>query len=159
MQQTRETIALALFNQLKVISFDASASGGSPAQTFQTTARKGRIWTEVPDAAQPAMFLFQIGEVGSQKNYGLYKWHLHFWCLIYLKADASDADAGTTVETTINNVLDAIEKALQPVIGTINTLGLRGITNAWIDGQVSIDTGVLDQQCAIVIPITVEAGS
>ena len=153
MQQSRETIAVALFDLLKVISF------GDPPQTFQTTARKGRVWSDLPDAAQPAMFLFQVGETGSQPAIALYKWRLHFWCLIYLRADAADDGAGTTIETTVNAILDAIENTLQPIIGEKQTLGLRGVNNVWIEGEIIVDTGIIDQQCAIIIPLIVETGS
>lgn len=156
MNNPREIIAVALFNLLKDITFTGSpATGGG----FATTARAGRMWTDVPDAAQPAMFLFQVGQAATQKPaIALYKWEMRFWCLIYLRADPAQVDAGTTVETLMNAILDAFENALQPVKGEKQTLGGL-VNNVWIEGEIILDNGILDQQCAIIIPLMVQTGS
>jgi hypothetical protein len=42
-------------------------------------------------------------------------------------------------------------------MGERQTLG-GIVNNAWINGEVMIDTGILDQQCALLIPVDVETG-
>lgn len=155
MNNPRENIAVALFNLIKGITWAGSPATGSG---FAQASRVGKMWSDIPDAAQPAMFLFQVGEGAAQPAIGLYKWSLRFWCLIYLKADPSQADSGVTVETQINALLDAFESALQPIKGEKQTLGGL-VNNTWIEGEVVIDTGILDQQCAIIIPLIVQTGS
>lgn len=157
MNKPREDVAVALFNRLKGVQF--LGPDGQTLVGFQSTSRKGQMWDNVPPANQPSLMLFQVAEEGTQKQaIGLYKWTIKFWCLIYLRADATDADSGATVETQINSILDAIEKAMQPIIGEKQTLGGL-VNNAWIEGDVVVDTGIIDQQCAIVIPILAQTGS
>lgn len=144
MNVPREQISVALFNLLK---------GAYP---FAVAQRAGVMWDNVP--SQPAMFLFQVGESGTQASaIGLTKWRLHFWCLIYLRAQPQAVGQDDTIETTMNQILDAIESTLQPIRGEKQTLG-GIVNNAWIEGQIGVDTGILDQQCALIIPLMVETG-
>jgi hypothetical protein len=154
MNNPREAISVALFNLLKGITF------GSPPTPFQLAARAGRMWDAIPSGSQPAMFLFQVGETATQRtNIALYKWEMEFWCLIYLQADAAARDTtDVTEETQMNAIMDALEKALQPIPGEKQTLGGL-VNNVWIEGQVIFDTGIIDQQCAIIIPLKVQTGS
>ena len=156
MNVPREQIAVAVFNLIKGITFGSNMPGGG----FATSGRAGRMWSDLADAAQPAMFLFQVGETATQQRtaIGLYKWEMDFWCLIYLRADPAQVDAGTTVETAMNAILDALEKALQPITGEKQTLGWI-VNNVWIEGQIIVDTGITDQQCALIIPLKVQTGS
>ncbi len=146
MNVPREQVSIALFNLI------------SPAYPWKTAQRAGMMWQDVGSVGQPAMFVFQIGESGTQAQaIGLTKWRLHFWCMIYLRADAAQISQQTTIETQMNDILDKIEKALQPIRGEKQTLG-GIVNNAWIEGQIIIDTGILDQQCALIIPVMVETG-
>ena len=42
-------------------------------------------------------------------------------------------------------------------IGERQTLG-GIVNNAWIEGEVIMDTGILDQQLALMVPVSVECG-
>jgi hypothetical protein len=137
-----ESISVALFNLLE------------SAYAFKKTDRRGAIWGNVDVSDQPYMALIEQGATGVQNTtIGLEKWTLHYLVLVYLRADANPS---AVPATTINAILQAIASALQPISGK-QTLGAT-VNNTWIDGEVRIDTGILDQQCALLIPISVDVG-
>jgi hypothetical protein len=140
-----EKIAIALFNLLLTANF-----------SFASSDRRGMVWSNVASAQQPYMALIERGGSGVQNQaIGLEKWTLHFLVLVYIRADA---DPQTIPATQINAALKAIAEVMNgSPLGERQTLG--GIViNAWINGEVVIDTGILDQQCALLIPISVECG-
>ena len=146
-----EAISIALFNQLQ------TANGAGGAQyAFTSTDRRGQIPENVPAANQPYLGLIELGmsQVENQAQ-GLEKWLFHFRVLVYIRADATP---DTIPATEINKAMKAIVQAMRSnPIGERQTLG--GIVdNAWIEGQILIDTGVLDQQSALLIPIVVDCG-
>jgi hypothetical protein len=146
----RETVSVALFNLLK-----ATQIGGLPA--FQSTSRKAKVWSNTNQADQPAMFLIHSGEEAVQSQaYGLTKWMLHFEILIYARVDSNPN--GIPPDTTINAILDAIDAQMQSTPpGERQTLG-NVVYHSWIEGQILIDTGILDQQIAILVPVRVLTG-
>lgn len=153
MKVSRETVSAALLTLLGATQF--TIPGGSP-QTFQTVGRNAAIWSNVPAGDQPALQLIHSGEQVVQNTaYGLAKYALHFEVLIYARADASP---NAVADTMINAMLDAIDAQMQSTPpGERQTLG--GIVyHAWIEGEILIDTGILDQQVAILIPIKVLSG-
>lgn len=140
-----EAIAIALFNLLQTSSF-----------SFSTYDRRGKIWTDVPPTNQPYLALIQRGMTGVQDTaLGLEKWTLHFIVLVYIR---SDADPVTIPATLINTIIKAIAEVINSnPIGQLQRLGGL-VNNCWISGDISIDTGILDQQCAIVIPVSAQTG-
>jgi hypothetical protein len=149
MNVSREAVAAALFTQLA----GTKIGGVSP---FNTTGRRARIWSDLSPGDQPAMFLIHTGEQAVQNQApGLTKWMLHFEVLIYARVDPSPS---STPDTFINAILDALDAQMQTTPpGERQTLG-GVIYNAWIEGQIFIDTGILDQQIAILVPIRVMTG-
>lgn len=124
------------------------------AYPFKKSDRRGAIWSNVDIQDQPYMALIEQGATGVQDTtIGLEKWTLHYLVLVYLRADANPS---VVPATTINAILQAIANALQPISGK-QTLTAT-VNNTWIDGEVKIDTGILDQQCALLIPISVQVG-
>lgn len=140
-----ETISIALFNLLLTANF-----------TFQSSDRRGQIWSGVTPGQQPYLGLIEKGATGVQNSaLGLEKWTLHYLCLVYLRADANPE---AIPATQINAALQAIAEAINSVpLGEKQTLGGL-VLNTFINGEVFIDTGILDQQCAILVPIDVECG-
>lgn len=153
MNAPRETIAAALLTLLGATQF--TIPGGSPTK-FQTVGRNPQIWTGISAGDQPALFLIHTGEQLVQNQvYGLSKYTLHFEALIYARADASPA---AVADTMINVMLDAIDVQMQSMPpGERQTLG-GVVYHAWIEGEILIDSGILDQQVAILIPIKVLSG-
>jgi hypothetical protein len=146
---SRETISAALFALLQ-----GTKIAGNPA--FVTTGRRGRIWSDTTPADQPAMYLIHTGEMAVQNQaYGLTKWLLHYDILVYARADTNSTAAP---DTMINSILDAIDAQMLAIPpGERQTLG-GVVYHAWIEGQILIDTGIIDQQVAIMIPCKVTTG-
>lgn len=144
----RESIANALFALLSLATLN-----GVP---FTTYSRAAKIWSQVDNGQQPALYLVHTGETLVQKQpFGLTKYTFHFHVLIYLRGDA---DPSSIPDTLINEALQSIDNALQTTpVGEKQTLGGL-VENAWIEGDTLIDPGILDQQVVAVVPIKVVAG-
>lgn len=146
MNVPREQVSAALFNLLKT------------AYPWVKSARAAQMWDAVGSTNQPYMAVFAVGNEAKEQARALTRWRMKFVCLVYLRADQSQVDAGTTVETTINQIIDAVDAALVgPIKGERQTLGGL-VEHAWIEGEIFIDTGIVDQQCAILIPILASTG-
>jgi hypothetical protein len=161
----REPIANALFGLL------------SSAYGWKTKSRQAQIWSNVPN--QPAMFLIAPSEGDNQSDMALTEYKLKYMCLVYFEADPAPDGTGAHPypDTVINAILQAIEANLgtptgervqnlqvvgqQPVIlpgHSVAPTPVTNVINVWIDGVIDKDSGILDQQCAILIPITVLCG-
>lgn len=146
-----EAIAAALFALLE------TANGDGPNQfVFNSADRKGALPQNVTPESQPYLGLVELGmsQVENQAQ-GLEKWLMHFRVLVYIRADALP---GSTPATALNAALLAIVQAMRsgPTFERQQLGGL--VDNAWIEGDILIDTGILDQQCAMMIPIVVAVG-
>jgi hypothetical protein len=143
-----EVVSLALFILLGQAQF-----------TFQSMDRKGKIWSNVNITDQPYFALIERGgEVVQNQAIGLTKHTLHFLVLVYIRADADQSPSAPVPATQLNAAWKAIEGIMNSVpLGERQTLG-GIVNNAWINGPVMIDTGILDEQCALMIPIDVEVG-
>ena len=161
----REPIAQALFTLL---------AGAYP---WATKSRQAKIWTS--SDPQPAMYQIAPGEGDSQPEMALTEYRLNYLCLVYFKADPSpDGSAAHPFpDTVINAILQAIESKLgtpsgervqnlqvvgqQPVVTPGHAVAPTPVTNVincWIEGRIDKDSGILDSQCAILIPIVVLCG-
>lgn len=146
MQASREAISQALETQL------AKAKNAYP---FKTVSRRARIWTNVTSAEQPVIFLVKVSEAIDQSTWGAPRYRLKYVVLCYLRADAAP---NLVPEVEINKVLDAVDVTLLGTPpGEKQTLG-GVVENCWIEGDVMIDTGILDQQIVIVIPVSILTG-
>jgi hypothetical protein len=151
-----ETIAIALFNQLQTANGTGTQENGAAQFNFQSTDRRGQVPENMPGANQPYLGLVQLGfsQVENQAQ-GIEKWLLHFRVLVYIRADASPE---AIPATQLNAALLAIVNAMRSVpYGERQTLGGL-VDNAWIEGDVLQDTGIIDQQMALMIPIIVDVG-
>ena len=140
-----EQIANALFILLGQANFP-----------FASMDRRGKIWGNVPPANQPYLALIESGAgIVQSQTWALEKWTLRFTVLIYIRADAT---ASAIPATSINAALQAIVEVMRNVPPDMpQTLGGLAVS-AWIEGEVMIDTGILDEQCALIIPIKVLTG-
>jgi hypothetical protein len=141
-----ETIEAALFALLQENTYP-----------FATYDRRGQLPENVPAANQPYLGLVHLADVQVENQaQGLEKWLMHFRVLVYIRADASPT---AIPATEMNKALQAIVQVMRssPPIGERQTLGGL-VDNAWIEGTVLRDTGILDQQCALLIPIIVDTG-
>jgi hypothetical protein len=143
---SRETVGQALQAQLAKVK---------NVYPFKTVSRRARIWTNVTPAEQPAMFLVKVRETFDQATWGAPRYRLSYLALCYLRADAAP---NLIPEVEINKVLDAVDGTLLGTPpGQKQTLGGM-VENCWIEGDIMIDTGILDQQIVIVIPVSIVTG-
>ena len=122
--------------------------------------QRARVPDDIPANQQPAMFLIKPKEVWNQTSgdFTMTTYRLQYFLLVSTRAAGTPEDSGSTAENILDNILDAIDTALQsPRKGEPQTLGGL-VTNCWVEGQVDIDTPVLFEQCAIWLPITVVVG-
>jgi hypothetical protein len=158
-----ENIANAL---LALLTAATASAGSSPFAWAQPPSRAAKIWGNVDPASQPCMFVIGVGgTIGQTAGYGTSKGCHHFNILVYMRADADTL--GTIPETQLNAAWVSIINAMMTDPATGNTfllpgkpqnLGLAYVANAWIEGDWFMDTGILDQQMALVIPIKVTVG-
>ena len=146
MNVAREAVAEALYNLLAATQVNNQAA-------FKSSSRKAKVWSNTNNSDQPAMFLIHTGEQVLQNQvFGLPKYLLHFEILIYARADANPS---VTPDTLINGLLDAIDAQLQSKPpAERQTLG-NLVYHAWIEGEILIDTGIIDQQIAVLVPVKV----
>jgi len=108
---TREPIYAALFAKLAGI-------GG-----FNTTSRRARILSDVPQEEQPALFVYQVNEMVNTVP-SLESVHT-------LKADVIvyvwEEDESVSPSIKLNPLIDAIENALAPEMLTNNKQTLGGL--------------------------------
>lgn len=144
----REAILGALFALGQSIQWD------SPARGWVTTSRRVKLFSDVPDELQPALFQAEHGEVTSQTSNMPYKWVLKAEWIIY-QCTGNDPNAVPAIEN--NKILDAVQAAFAPQPSDPgypkrNTLGGL-VHHCYIDGSVFKDPGDIDNQGMMVIPI------
>jgi hypothetical protein len=157
----REPIAVALFNLLKGITYNDGTS-----HTFATASRRAKIEANSDIGEQPAFYLIANEEQNTQEDMGLTLYrYLKYVALFYFKA-SDDWNSPPLPDTTINAILQAVETAL-PVNGSLQDLrGAPGanytwpnnVINVWIEGTIVKVGGIVDSQCAVLVPIVVLCG-
>ncbi len=135
----REPIYAALFKRMSKIPGIVTAS------------RLLQLWSDVPAAQQPALFMAQPGETPEQKFGVPTKWTLSASFYLYVN---TASNVGTLPATVLNNLLDAIEAALVPddPDGCRCTLGGL-VSHCWISGKIETDEGALGSQAVAIIPV------
>ncbi len=137
----REAIYAALFALAQTISW------GQPAQGFAYTARRVRLFDDLP--AAPALCQAEHDETIA-RTAGLEPRRTlgAAWMIHHRVADPDAAGA------CVNNaILDAIEAALAPDDASLCcTLGGL-VAHCWLEGEVFKDPGDLDGQALLIAPI------
>jgi hypothetical protein len=140
-----EAIANALFILL-----------GRAAYSFASMDRRGHLPQNTVIANQPHLCLVELGaNVVQDSTWGLSKYKLEFWILVYIRCDATP---GAVPATELNAALKAIAEVMNSSpLGERQTLG--GIVeNAWIDGEILMNGAILGEQASMKIPIQVLTG-
>ena len=143
---TREDIFNALF------ALTAGLTWGSPAQTLAYSARRVKLWDDLP--AQPALCqaeqdedMTQVTGLPSKTTYSA-SW------LIYHNVGK---DPAATPATETNLILDAVQ-SLFPSGDPDQVQTLGGLVHhCFISGKVFKDSGDLDGQALIIVPIKILA--
>lgn len=141
-----------------------AASGGfglALGQGIATSSRRLQPWTSVKN--QPALFLvgghnLYPGISGREGRLSNTPARITLEPVVWIYANVPDPNA--LPETTLNALLDAFEKTLDPDPATDNgvwlNLGLQGVIHCRIEGRVLINTGPIDGQAVAQIPLAVE---
>lgn len=155
MNVPRKLITDRIFAVFNSVVLPASLNGGS----WKTSTKDVEIWTNVNAFDQPYLGLVVPDDMASDNQaFGLTKWTRRYYGMIYFRRDAIPLEPGTYVQDIIDDLIDAVDAAFAaPRKGEPNTLG--GIVQTcMIDGTIFTDSGTLDQQCAIIVPITIITG-
>lgn len=147
MRVARKLISQTLFAQLE------------SAYPWARAERGTEIWSNVAPVDQPFLGLICPHEAASQpQSWGLTRWERFYFALIYLRRDQMPLEEGQYFSDLVDDMLDAIDLALLGTPkGEANTLGGL-VTQCSIDGDVMVNSGLLDNQSVILVPIHVVVG-
>jgi len=147
----RAAIWSALFG---LLSPSLLTSSGGP---FVTVSRRARNYAQVGPNEQPALYLLQRRETADQTRRGVPTiWHLHASIYIYARNELDGAGAGSGGSDVLNPLLDAVENALYPFPSPGQVVTLGGlVSRVFIDGEVEVDEGNVDNQAVAIIPVTI----
>ncbi len=138
----REAIHAALFNLLV----------GATGVNTPPSSRRFKTWEQVDKVEMPALFTMQRQETAVYRRGLPIKWELMVDVFLYVTG-GNDPDA--VLSTQINQMLDAIETALQPQNGA-DTQTMGGLVyHCSIEGAVEVFEGVLDSLGVVIIPIKI----
>lgn len=138
----REMVYQGIFTWLKERIGDAAV----------TYSRQVKMWSDVPDIEQPAVFVAQAGETQLTRASPA-GWMLSVDVYIYT---SSASDPGVIAATAMNQILDRITNALKPRLSfneTTQTLGGL-VTDCKISGPIETDAGILGTQSVAILPLT-----
>lgn len=145
MRTPRETIAIALFHQLRQMK--------TATTPFKVMDRRVVPWDESND--WPALYLQQFDDTPSTTHLNLTRWSLNFMCWIYLPVDT---ESEKTTDTKINLYKDALEAAVTGQFpGMPQTLGGL-VENVLFSGTISTLPGLVKPPAVIAAPISVICG-
>ena len=149
MMPARVTIVTALFNVLSGVS------------QFRYAKQRFASWDELsPNALFPALMLWEDGDNYEWRRDMLARIILRVRAIIFLSASA---DQNVAPVQDIDNLLDAIDAALQPSTGPDKMVGRQTLGNlvytCRIEGEVIKASGDLDGISLLVVPIHIIIGS
>jgi len=152
MTNSRETIMAAFCAQLAQARFSAPING---CGTWAILSRRVKLWSDVPAANQPALFVAEHGENIAYASEGLPgKITLNVDLFVYV---AAGRDRHYVPARDLNIALDAIFAALAPEPATgRQTLGGL-VSHCRIEGRIVKDPGDLDGQGLALIPVRIMA--
>jgi hypothetical protein len=144
-----ESVSVALENLLKTMVADGDA---------KTVTRIWQPWEQLAEIAQPALVIVEPSENEEGRISARSKVTLQYQLICYLRVDNSPK-AIVAPATIVNDFVKKIRTKLEPtgvdkVRYNSNTLG--GLAaDVSINGKITKEAGVLDEQASILIPITV----
>jgi hypothetical protein len=135
----------ALFSLLKTAAYP-----------FVTFSQRGATPENIDTALQPYLALIPLGagQVENQAQ-GIEKWIFEYACVVYIRAVATPE---TIPAIELNKAFYAIVNVMRstPPFSQQTLGGL--VDNAWIEGECMFNTGILDEQCRLLVPIKVVLG-
>ncbi len=145
MKSSRSQIADALVALVKGSSYP-----------FNTVSKHYIHWDSQDTSSWPVAFVRHVGEEVRHEAYTLNRYHVHYRVFCFALVNAADPSFDQDDQVT-NPLLDAIDAVFTPVSHQKIDLGLPGVDEAYIEGQILIADGVEDGRAVYVIPVTVSA--
>jgi hypothetical protein len=147
MTRQREQIYAALFAQLQSAML-------APAGPFKTVSRRWQDPSQISPADRPALYQVQKDEVAKTSVIGTpILWKIGLDLVLYT---AGDSEPGVVQSSELNNLLDAVELALQSATpGMTQSLG-KQVNYCRIDGKIEIVENVQGTMALAVMPIAIE---
>jgi hypothetical protein len=152
MTNSRETIMAALCALLAQTQFSAPING---RDGWALLSRRVKLWSDVPAADQPALFIAEHGENIAYGSENLpAKTTLNVDLFVYV---AAGRDRRCVPARDLNIALDALFAALapEPASGRQTLGGL--VYHCRIEGRIVKDPGDLDGQGLALIPLRIMA--
>ena len=110
-------------------------------------SRQLKHWSDVPSSEQPALFMATVNQNVTVAGRGIPP-KRSLPVKLYLYTQNHDP-------ALQNDMLDAIEAALEPPEGeAVQTLGGL-VSHCWIEGEIETDEGLLGEQAVAIIPISI----
>jgi hypothetical protein len=148
---------IATINPAVTVSLPAIADRTASAMTqgFQSASR--RLAHAIEEADMPALYLIETNEIHPPRESGgaaLIELNCEAWIFTTVGADANAVPA-----TTLNNLIDGIERALYPTPqGFRQNLGVNGVLYCRIEGEVQKDPGHNGQIAGAIVPLKIVVG-
>jgi len=145
---TRQQVFNALFALLKQVPAPA---GGK----WQTFTQHLKSWDDYTSDQQPVLTLYRLPQIAEQKTFSVTKWHWKAAVFVYYRIDSIQCTTGSVYpEELVDDLIDAIETVFLTPLN--NRLTLGGLVyHCWIDGPITFDSGIIDNQAVIVVPISI----
>lgn len=135
---------------------------------FKSMGRKHIAPPDLTITDQPALFQVAGKEIHLPKQSSFsglpVRLQLKGWLILYLYDSSPNEDIGQEkllAETTLNNLLQAVDAAFTPDIvptvpGGAGKFTLGGlVTHCWIEGDSDLDPGIFGPQAAAILPINI----
>jgi len=146
--------------ELIMVRFEAllaSVTGIVPFGAVKTVTRVWQSWEQVAQIAQPAIVIVEPREKETARRGQQPSLSLQTLLVCYIQCDPKDTV--NPPNTRVNSFLKAIRTALLPQGSDIalNAQTLGGlVSNAFIDGEIVKDAGILDDQGSLMVPVSLQ---
>jgi hypothetical protein len=146
----REQIYAALFAQLQGALL-------APTGPFKTVSRRWQDPSQISPADRPAIYQVQKDELARTSVIGVpVVWKIGLDLVLYT---GGDAEPNVVQSTELNNLLDAVEAALQSATSGLAQSLSKQVTSCRIDGKLEIVENVQGTMAMAVVPILIEITS
>jgi hypothetical protein len=148
----REPVMVALKALLDAVTFLPTVTGATTWASNSGVGRRLKLWSDVPDTEQPALFIAVHGENDAYQSETLpSKTTITANLFLYFKTN----DPAAVPATDLNYILDGIDAAMapSPVTGKQTLGGL--VSHCRREGQVMLDPGDIDGQGLAIIPFKI----
>jgi hypothetical protein len=151
MQSPRDKIGAALFTLLETMN-----GTGTNQYDFGYFSRNFKEYDALGATDFPAFCMVYLGEIQHQEQaWGLRTYVMEFLLQFCFKTDPGTSRKGEEIGMAI---LDALDAFFPPSPAQPQTLGGLCV-EAWVDGAVQLDTGVVMQPMVLKVPVKILCGN